>query len=248
MSLQKTMENKSLVISLAASAAILTLVAPVVRRDYQAYLSLGPGGVPHDARGWLLANLLRPFGRETMSITVYGGASAGVLKDISRRPGGRPRTGKHPIPHRQTSDLGTSETRRVANEIAMSKRSHELLARLRERNLELVEIATSVLERRGPALFIHRNIPSPHKVAESTRREIGHVHDSDGSLHLVLSPADCAEVIGKGWGERHPLSGSRLLPSQYLLVYAPRDESEVHVIETILKAAIGYMADSRGVV
>ncbi|RPA95798.1 hypothetical protein L873DRAFT_1845769 [Choiromyces venosus 120613-1] len=233
------MDNKSLLISLAASVAILALVTPIIREDYQAYLSLGPGGFPYDISGWLLANILRPLGRETISITEYDRTSTGGLKDIPQRPGGRPKIGKHPIPHRRTSDLGVLETR---------QRSHGLLSKLQEQNSKLIEVATSAHERRGPALFIHRNIPTPHMVAESAWREIAHIHDSDGSLHVVLSPTDCAEVIEKGWGERHPLSGRILLPSQYLLVYAPRNESEVSVIEAILKAAIGYMVESKEVV
>ncbi|KAG0633946.1 hypothetical protein HOY80DRAFT_869359, partial [Tuber brumale] len=63
-----------------------------------------------------------------------------------------------------------------------------------------IEIATSAQERRhGPAFFIHRDIPTPHRGAEPARREIAHFHDSDGYLHVVLSPTDCAEFIESGW-------------------------------------------------
>lgn len=36
--------------------------------------------------------------------------------------------------------------------------------------------------------------------------EVCHSHPSDGSLHLVLHPADVRAVLEKGWGERHPLA------------------------------------------
>ncbi|PWW77415.1 hypothetical protein C7212DRAFT_342715 [Tuber magnatum] len=169
-SLQRMMENKSLVISLAASAAILALVTPIIRHDYQAYLSLDPGGVPYDAPGWLLANLLRPFGRDTMSIAECAGTSSGALRAISPRPRRSPKNRKASdptSPNFRSGVLGklarlvfSPNTVRhgVANEMVTSKGSHELLPGLRERNSGLVEIATSVHERRGPALFIHRNI------------------------------------------------------------------------------------------
>lgn len=54
-------------------------------------------------------------------------------------------------------------------------------------------------------------------------------------------------VIEQGWGERHPLSGVVALPKEYLMLYAPNSEDEVQIIGNILRAAIGYMTDSRNV-
>lgn len=54
-------------------------------------------------------------------------------------------------------------------------------------------------------------------------------------------------VIEKGWGERHPLSGvSNIipLPKEYLIIYAPRDEEELEVVERIMLAAVGFMTTS----
>lgn len=43
--------------------------------------------------------------------------------------------------------------------------------------------------------------------------------------YIILS------VIEKGWGERHPLSGVvSVLPKEYLILYAPRDEEELQVV------------------
>ncbi|KAI8624215.1 hypothetical protein F5Y19DRAFT_491186 [Xylariaceae sp. FL1651] len=56
--------------------------------------------------------------------------------------------------------------------------------------------------------------------------EIAHVHP-EGSAHVSLSLVDAAEVVRRGWGERHKLSGVRdLLPWGYVLVYAPRENDE----------------------
>ena len=41
-------------------------------------------------------------------------------------------------------------------------------------------------------------------------------------------------VIKKGWGERHPLSGSHFLPKEFVLLYAPRDDDELAMISRCL--------------
>ena len=73
------------------------------------------------------------------------------------------------------------------------------------------------------------------------RGEIAHVHQSDGSAHVVLSFADAKEVIAKGWGERHELVGGMILPWGYVFLYAPRDEGEVEVMKRIFEAGVGFM-------
>ena len=50
-----------------------------------------------------------------------------------------------------------------------------------------------------------------------------------------------ALVLAAGWGERHPLAGcsihgNRLLPSGFVMVYAPREESDVATVLEIVKA------------
>ena len=54
-------------------------------------------------------------------------------------------------------------------------------------------------------------------------------------------------MIDQGRGERHPMSGSRLLVKEYLTVYTPRDEDELRIVEVIMKASIGYMTGSRDI-
>ena len=61
-------------------------------------------------------------------------------------------------------------------------------------------------------------------------------------MHMTLHPLDAALVIAQGWGERHPLAGCwihgrRLLPPGFLMVYTPREESEVETLMDIVKAA-----------
>ena len=64
-------------------------------------------------------------------------------------------------------------------------------------------------------------------------------------------------VIEHGWGERHKLSGSRVLrfltggtnpayvPNEYIWIYAPRDEEELAVVEKVLLAATSYMTGQK---
>lgn len=80
------------------------------------------------------------------------------------------------------------------------------------------------------------------------KREIAHVHtgekSGDYSLHLVLTPTDCKEVITKQWGERMTLAGT-LVPQEYLIIYTPRSKEEVAVVKNIVAAAIAFMTGGR---
>ncbi len=56
-------------------------------------------------------------------------------------------------------------------------------------------------------------------------------------------------MIERNWGERHKLSGAKILglPKEYIWIYAPRDEEELEVVEKILTASIGFMTGSGNV-
>jgi len=105
-----------------------------------------------------------------------------------------------------------------------------------------------VLERSGDAILIADHIDTPHSIAKATKREIAHVHagvrSREYSMHMLLSPKDCKEVITKKWGERMTLAGS-LVPNEYLIVYTPRTKQEVEVVKTIVEAAILFMTGPR---
>lgn len=84
-------------------------------------------------------------------------------------------------------------------------------------------------------------------------REVSHIHATgDYSVHVVLAPQDCKRVIESGWGQRHPLDGVKLakyvvgwtVPKEYVLLYAPRTEEETRVIMQVVRASVGYMADT----
>lgn len=239
----------------SATLAVLGLavITPFAVRDYLTYLSYGPGGLPYNAFGWLVSNSIRVLTREQFSTGayddkgLYGSERAGLLQPDfpPHRTPARPQFGPHPVPQRQVSQLPDRETRErlIARFEALGKAAQEK---------GLVEIKASVLELRHSALFV-----SPkrdwHPVAQQMRGEITHVHAGvDGSVHVTLHPDDCKKIIEKGWGQRHGFSGVGVLkrivgfslPVTYVLVYAPRNEAEIEVVLTIVKASIAFMSGS----
>ncbi|KAJ7158863.1 hypothetical protein C8R46DRAFT_1110605 [Mycena filopes] len=224
-------------------ATLAALGAPWVVDNYRRYLALGKSALtPLGPFGWLLALSLTAFGRETVSTKEYESTEAtSWLETPVERRGVRPEIGWHCVPHRQLDRIPSEE---------VAKRLDAIFEKHVEANPTLVQVVVSPHEKLDPGMVIHPDIASPHKDAVQALREIAHVHPADHSLHVVLSPADSKTAIDLGWAERHPLSGvSRILPlpNNYLLVYAPRDEEELDVVERIIVASIGYMTGSRSV-
>jgi hypothetical protein len=107
-----------------------------------------------------------------------------------------------------------------------------------------MHIATSRWEKHGPALFV--STPVPGSYVTKCRNEIVHMHEVDGSMHVVLTPQDAKLVIERGWGERMGLAGRLMLPSTYVIIYAPRDESELAVVKKVLGASLGFLLGEEG--
>jgi hypothetical protein len=111
-------------------------------------------------------------------------------------------------------------------------------------NPRLLHPGRSDIEGRGSAIFVAlQRGPLKHESYKKAPREVIHLHETDGSLHFILSAADARLLVQKGWGERHGLNGKVGFPRGYLMVYAPRNESELDVIRSIIKAAARYALD-----
>lgn len=58
---------------------------------------------------------------------------------------------------------------------------------------------------------------------------------------MNLHPDDARVVLEKGWGERHPLARGgwmiAYVPQEFVMVYAPRDRTELDVVCRIVEAA-----------
>ncbi|KAK0653768.1 hypothetical protein DIS24_g5745 [Lasiodiplodia hormozganensis] len=222
-------------------------------RDYREFLALGPGGVPYNVLGWAAITLLiRPFALSKAAATRTADypPAAGAHADVAALPpraGPRARVGGI-APHRQLSQHPPE---------SMRESIHNLFANAAAQNPGLLETKTSLYERHNDALFVSDQLLGnaeavglPH-TATASRGEIGHPHP-DLSIHLYVSPADARVLIEKGWAERHRMSvpansWSKAIPifrrigDTFLMVYGPRNEEEMVVLQTILQNSIRFM-------
>ncbi|KAE9369170.1 hypothetical protein N431DRAFT_379960 [Stipitochalara longipes BDJ] len=215
--------------------------------DYQKWLQLGPGGLPYNIFGYLISTILRPLKASRFDTSFV--SNDRILKkigpmrekaflkdeDVPERKGQRPEVGKWILPQRQLDQKAGGQKSK--------ERFENLIRSLSDEKPDKLSVTTSVLERTGPALALNSSVQK-HPGAYGTRNEIAHLHESEGSLHVCLSPPDAKLVIERGWGERFGLSGS-VLPVTYTMVYAPRqgeaEEKEVDIVERIIRAGVKFM-------
>lgn len=82
-----------------------------------------------------------------------------------------------------------------------------------------------------------------HSCAEAFMKgnEFAHVHPPyDGSMHMMLPEDDVPDLLEKGWGEIHPLVPEGRAPPTLVMVYGPRDEGELDVIQTLIDASYKF--------
>jgi len=195
--------------------------------------------VPDNIRGWLMVTRFRFEARETLSTAVYDAAIGGPddsvrLPDLPQRQGPRPRMGRHPVPHRQLDQKPEgAEARRLLDQV---------FDRFVESNGRYVRYAKSFYEKRNDAVTLLEPTQG-RALAALSQGEVAHIHPGDGSMHMIFSPSDARQVISKGWGERHPLSGTprHNIPLSYLMIYTPRDAAEVAVVKQLLRGAVEHM-------
>jgi len=197
--------------------------------DYLRWRALGPGGLSPTPRGWLIMSVLRIRAWRVDPFDTTGWNGSGQLAGpLPERPGSRPTVARYPIPHRQLDqypDPHFTSGLTIASFVAARP---------------TLSCGRSYFEKHIDAAFAAPGSPI-HPDGEVSGGEIGHIH-ADGSLHVVLAPADAAHCIDARWGELHPLAGRAVgLPDQYVLLYSPRDPNEVAVIEELLDAAAKHM-------
>ncbi|MGU3432407.1 hypothetical protein ACNHUS_05270 [Actinomycetes bacterium M1A6_2h] len=202
--------------------------------NYRDWIDLGPGGLPANPVGWAVTTVLRPFGRDPM--TVRGTDQARTQSwNLVSRVGTRPRIAPFPIPHRQTTEVADHTATSAMSQVLDSAQSDPRLFMQR-----------SHFERRGQALYVREEHRTVDRVKVS-RGEIAHVHAGDGSLHVVADPADARLIIERGWGELHPLAGRPLLrlPESYVLLYSPRNDDDLHHLTAIVRRVIATALPDR---
>lgn len=243
----------------AVAIALWLRVCCLVYNDYHAFLALGPGGTPSTFRGYLTVSWFRlfalknPFIPPPLMPEII--PALGYLLRLPRRFGPRP-TVAGIAPQRQKDQIPPRHLHQ-----AMSRALHSLA----DSYPSVITKGNSCFEKHGLALFLSGehdlNYPTVTKHLESAHLnetcqktgEICHLHGSESSMHLTLHPSDAALVISLGWGQRHPLAGrtvhpldrnflgTKLLPSGFVMVYAPSDESQIGVLMEIVRAAAWWV-------
>jgi luciferase-like monooxygenase len=72
-------------------------------------------------------------------------------------------------------------------------------------------------------------------------REFAHLHPApDHSLHAMLPTETVTGAVAAGWAEPHPVALRGLIPPTAVMLYAPRDESELAVIEGLVRASHAF--------
>jgi hypothetical protein len=215
--------------------AAISALTHLIHRDFEAFVSLGPGGTPSTLKGYLrikflgLFALKNPYLPSTTPTTFINRPN--YLTKLVKRSGPRPKV-RGIAPHRQLDQKASSE---VFQDLRAA------ILGLAEVNKTKLRHGTSCLEKHGPGLFALTTINR----SRHCNGEVCHAHPSDGSIHLTLHPKDAAIVLQQAWGERHPLSSggwlARFVPVGFVMVYAPRDEEEVKIVMGIVKAAVWWV-------
>jgi hypothetical protein len=91
------------------------------------------------------------------------------------------------------------------------------------------------------ALVLAPGEPAGPAEAFMVGREFAHLHPApDHSLHAAL-PLDLAQrAVDQGWAEVHPVARMGLIPPTAVMLYAPRDESELAVVESLVRASHAF--------
>lgn len=199
-----------------------------------AYARRDPGGHHISAQtlgelgGWIherFSFLTRPGARDRTANSTHWSALPGGHLPV--RAGQRPAV-SWTIPQEQLSDNAPLE----------------LQERLFDRIRSLAGVATSqsaisVPGARGLKVKPGADAPADAFLVPSVG-EFAHQHPPyDGSLHLALPPELVADAVAKGWAAAHPLAGIRLARGM-VMVYGPRDDSELEVVAAMVATSHGY--------
>ncbi|QSZ29069.1 hypothetical protein DSL72_003579 [Monilinia vaccinii-corymbosi] len=243
--------------SLTCTLIALAPIPWIVHNDYHNFISLGPGGTPSTLLGYIKITYLRifalsdPYSPPKVSEGTHPttGYIQSARPHIPTRSGPRPKVAGI-APQRQISQYGSR---------AMYRLLRTSLNNLAHRHADKLKTDVSCFEKKGLALF------STSPINTTCRGEICHVHHSDNSFHMCLHPEDAKVILEKGWGERHPMAGAeapraisnflsclpnslsawlspRVVPEQFVMVYAPRNKDELQVVCHIIEAAAFWVS------
>lgn len=242
-------ESASLVPHMSLATVLLLVTAVLchaaykaIMKDYRFFISLGPGGTPQTALGYLRIAFLRLFALRNPFKAPPVPSSLefqhGILsKDLQKRILPRPRVAGI-APHRQMTQRSSPE---------MYAQLSNLVKQIGADAPERFALATSCFEKHSVGLFAIP-IKANRNLTCRGQGEICHSHPSDGSMHLTLHPADARVLIEKGWGEMHPLARGnwwwrvKFVPETFVMVYAPQTEEDLKTLKEIILAAAWWVS------
>ena len=85
------------------------------------------------------------------------------------------------------------------------------------------------------ALVLHEGTECNHD-AFIVGREFAHIHPhpDNGSMHVKFSAEDAKTVVDAGWGEDHYLVTQGHYPAGLIMVFSPRNDTELNVVKQIV--------------
>ncbi|KAK9354372.1 hypothetical protein V1523DRAFT_140811 [Lipomyces doorenjongii] len=222
-----------------ALATVSTFAAYLGYKDYKAWMSLGPGGLPHNFVGYLTTSSMKLFAirypRDFRSVSGNSQAVAKYLSpdDIPYRNGDYPVIAPWPVPNRVLNQIAPQEFKIEVHQTIYSIKDIVLA---NGKRLPM-KVARSFLEKHNDALFAGEIL---------VECEVAHQHPVDGSFHVNLHPSDARLLIERRWGELHPFSGKvKAIPAGYMLIYPPRNQLELKLVNECIQASVQYLADTQ---
>jgi hypothetical protein len=106
-------------VGFTATVAAVGLSSAWLRSNYLEFMALGPGGLPYNVRGWLIALVFKALSRETTSTKEYDrdpDRSSWIddAESLPERHGLRPKSGFHVAPARQYDQIPSKEMMQVS--------------------------------------------------------------------------------------------------------------------------------------
>ena len=238
--------------SILMGSAIITYLLKFIKLDLRPLFATKQGVVLSTLAERLYERFLytlsvsNPLSPPTRSSTL---SSRGYLEALPHRSGPRPSVSGISSPKQTTQTVGSEK---------------DIVNRLRE----IITITNNTFPQTtylGRSTFEDGNITlfARHRVFDHTKYygEILNADNFDGFMSAILHPSDVKTVIEKGWGQRHPLSTRRAswflhffgqsqpspVAGSQVVLYAPRSQEDLEVVEKIVKAAVWWVGgiDSR---
>ncbi|KAF2718445.1 hypothetical protein K431DRAFT_230797 [Polychaeton citri CBS 116435] len=225
-----------------AGASISAFSTAWVYWDFSDWKAFGTGGTPPTWQGyWRMTKLrlLCAFSndnlRDPSPLNKDKKSKSFLPSPLPVRQTPRPKMLARTMPQRQEPEPLDSTIR---------ARLHDIPKKFVESRSDVLVLDLSKTEGRSTdAIYAKPSLPGRDASAKDRilGDEIAHVHPSENSLHVWLSEADAAEVTAKGWGERFPLGALGMCHAGWVMVYAPKSDADVDVIERIVKAGVAFL-------